>query len=70
MQNCGVCVVLPEPVSPTSTRLWFPASASMNCCLYSVTGSRFRPSRICLYRAENGLPVSGFVSADAAAPPH
>ena len=44
--NCGICVVFPEPVSPTRINVWFFASVSVNsfCCCH--TGRPFRFDRI------------------------
>lgn len=35
----GICVVLPEPVSPTNTMVWWRSRRSKNFVLYSQTGS-------------------------------
>lgn len=42
----STCVVLPEPVSPTSTKDWFFIRISVNLSLYSQTGSCRRFLRI------------------------
>ncbi len=34
VQILGICVVLPEPVSPTRMRTWNSLMASRNCCRY------------------------------------
>lgn len=39
--ECNTCVVLPLPVSPTSTRIWWLFRISQNFSLYSQTGSIF-----------------------------
>jgi len=44
--NDGICVVFPEPVSPTSTIVWFLRIISKNSSFCSHTGSRLRVSRI------------------------
>ena len=50
------CVVLPEPVSPTSTRHWFLFNVSTNLSLYSQTGSVVRFLYNSQYLGENGNP--------------
>ena len=50
---CCTCVVLPEPVSPTTTTTWFSRMTCSSSSLQPYTGRKRRCSDIVLFLAKS-----------------
>lgn len=58
--HCGICVVFPEPVSPTNTMHWFCARSLIKSARYSNTGNVILFRNSSWYLCVNGNPLRGF----------
>jgi hypothetical protein len=64
--NCGICVVFPDPVSPTKTRIcdcWYSSRNSLRCW---CTGKPRRVLRMLKYLLESGRPVKALLGPSSA----
>eukprot|EP00755_Sulcionema_specki_P010928 Sspe_Gene.712::Locus_244_Transcript_1_1_Confidence_1.000_Length_2262::g.712::m.712 len=62
-RNWGICVVFPEPVSPTRMTTWYSSTSFRKSSCASHTGSCLRFFRISKYLAEYGRFVKGLTVA-------